>query len=63
VGVGGDDVLQIRRLPAHGPDLVEDAMPVGIVEGVNQRDSIAVIQQESVHMAAEGLAYVVNAIG
>ena len=36
---------------------------IGVVQGVNQRESIAVIQQESVNMAAESLAHVVNAVG
>jgi hypothetical protein len=38
-------------------------MRVCIVKRVNQRDSIAVIKQESVHMAAEGMAYIVNSVG
>jgi hypothetical protein len=38
-------------------------LPVGVVEGVDQRNPIAVIKKEGVDMATHVLIQVVNAVG
>src|SRR5215469_11787720 len=60
--MGGDDVLQVRRLSPHRAHLVKNHLSVGVIQRIDECDALAVIQQERMNVPAHSLAQIVNAI-